>query len=74
MDLDDLKDTNCNKTLEAAMEHNRRIAEAWRNGRPACYGMPKVLNIEVMPRRSGYPAISPLEADLMDMMGDSLGG
>ena len=26
------------------------------------------------PRKSGYPSISPLEADLMELMGDALGG
>ncbi len=34
----------------------------------------KVVNKVIRPANSGYPRISPLEADLMELMGDALGG
>lgn len=34
----------------------------------------KIVNRIVRPAISGYPRISPLEADLMELMGDALGG
>lgn len=46
-------------TLIAVDLHNQRIADAHR-----------VVNRQV----SGYPRMSALEADLMELMGDALGG
>ena len=34
----------------------------------------KIVNRVVRTHASGYPRISPLEADLMELMGDALGG
>ena len=73
-ELDDIKEAparvdSCSEaTLKAAAEHNRRML-ATAHG---CCGH-RVDN-KIVSHGSSYPRISPLEADLMDLMGDALGG
>lgn len=64
--LDEIEETpKRNPTLVAAQEHNQKLLLACTH---------KVMNKEYHPHNSSYPYITPLEADLMEVMGDSLGG
>ena len=66
--LDEIKEvpkTTSHPTLIAAAEHNQKLLLACTH---------RVMNKEYLPHCSSYPYMTPLEADLMELMGDSLGG
>ena len=68
MRLDELKD-EAPRDIPQERSLSRRTDQGWMCGREH-----RVINEIVKPHFSGYPVMSPLEADLMELMGDSLGG
>lgn len=65
--LNDIKEENkVPRIMDLAHNHNQKFL--------CSYNTHPVVNKEILPRVSGHPRISPLEADLMDLMGDALGG